>query len=168
VGLLCVQGGGAGCGVFVGLLLLVGTLVSCTVSLVLAVTDVIQLTQLVLSLAAAVTSLVTCCVHVRAQGRADRQAGCVLMDTLLVVSVAGVMALGSVDALASAGHWLAAGVSVAVVGQSALQTGVLAAALHRGTRTTRSVSTSPAALRLVANYSFASVIRTRQCLKSKS
>ena len=127
------RGGGSCCGVFVGILALVGTVVSVTVSLVLSIIDVIQLTQLVLSLAACLTSLMTL-VHVcgrRTAAAAPPRAA--LVDLLLLASLAGVVALASFDALAAHDERQRTSVvvSVVVVAQSVFQTGVVAVAVRR-------------------------------------
>jgi len=134
------RGGGSCCGVFVGILALVGTVVSVTVSLVLSIIDVIQLTQLVLSLAACLTSLMTL-VHVC--GRRTAAAGpprAALVDLLLLASLAGVVAMASFDALAAHDERQRTSVvvSVVVVAQSVFQTGVMAVAVRRRVSSTTS------------------------------
>lgn len=117
---------------FVGILAVVGTVISVTVSLVLSVGDVIQLTQLVLSLAAALTSLLAA-VHVCGRRAARRADTGLVVDLLLVVSLAGVIAMACFDAMAAhdAGQRTTVVVSVVVVCQSVLQTGVVAVAGRR-------------------------------------
>jgi len=140
---MCVQDrrqGGAGgsscCGVFVGILAVVGTVISVTVSLVLSVNDVIQLTQLVLSLSASVTSLVAAVHLCRLCQRSNTNSisqHSVLLDLLLLTSVTSVVAVASFDAVAAhhARHQTTLVVSVVVVVQTVLQTGTVAVGLRR-------------------------------------
>ena len=116
---------------FVGILIVVSTFVTVSVSLVLDLPHLIQLTQFILSLVAALASFITC-LHAcrrRARGRADH----VVLDVLLVGSASGVIAMSSVDALV--GRRTTGGVllSVLVVVQSLVQTGSVAAALRSRT-----------------------------------
>jgi len=125
-------GGGSCCGVFVGILALVATVISVTVSLLLSIIAVIELAQLALSLAACLASLVTATVHLRrcVSSHAPRN---VLLDLLLLTSVTSVLAMASFDAVAAhhAGHQTSLVVSVVVVVQSVLQTGTVAVAMRR-------------------------------------
>ena len=122
---------------FVGILAVVSTVISVTVSLVLSVGDVIQLTQLVLSSLASVMSVITavhlCRLRHSSHGADSDSQHDVLLDLLLLTSVTSVVAMASFDAVAAhhAGHQTTLVVSVVVVGQTVLQTGTVAVALRR-------------------------------------
>jgi len=122
--------------VFVGILAVVGSVISVTVSLVLSAVDVIQLTQLVLSLSASLTSLVTAVQLCRLRRCSDTNytsQRSVLLDLLLLTSVTSVVAMASFDAVAAhhARQQTTLVVSVVVVAQTVLQTGTVAVGLRR-------------------------------------
>ena len=122
---------------FVGILAVVGTVISVTVSLVLSITEVIQLTQLILSLSAAVMSLFTAVHLCRLRRSSDTNTSSsqhsVLLDLLLLASVTSVVAMASFDAVAAhhARQQTTLVVSVMVIVQSVLQTGTVAVGLRR-------------------------------------
>jgi len=117
--------------VFVGILAVVGTVISITVSLMLSVIDIIQLTQLVLSISASLMSLVIAAQLCRRSHSSSQHS--VLLDLLLLISVTSVVAMACLDAVAAhhTAHQTTLVVSVAVIVQSVLQTGSVAVALRR-------------------------------------
>ena len=144
------RGGANCCGVFVGIIALVLTVISVSVSLVLSSNHIVQLTQLVLSVSASLTCVVTAVQLCRLRGPRRRPAatsrqhgGSILLDVLLLSSVAGVVATACLDAVAAHDAALEQPrttvdvtlvVSVVVIVQSVLQTSTVAVALRRQPR----------------------------------